>query len=301
MTVSKLSPLIEAIDAKALIHNLPADPSKNAGIKFIDARFDLGNPHYGNEAYQASHIPDALRVDLDMDICAPKTGHNGRHPLKSQDALIALFQDLGINVDDRVIVYDDKSGMFASHIWWILRHLGHENVQVMNGGFSKWQSVDGAISSDIPNIHTRGNIIARESDFNLIPLSEVLRFVEGNRHEKLQLLDARGSARFRGEVEPLDPIAGHIPTAINYPFEQNLNSEGLFKDAETLHQQWSTFLGDIAPSTLVNQCGSGVSACHNLFALYYAGFGPTQLYHGSWSEWCADKSRPMVTSDGLID
>lgn len=292
--MTSLSPLIEASALNTLIQS-------NAPIKIIDVRFDLGNPKYGDEQYHKGHIPGALRLDLERDICAPKTGHNGRHPLNSQDILIDVLRSIGINNDDRVIIYDDKSGMFASHAWWVFRHLGHENVQVLNGGFHHWQAINGALDQSTPDITSQGNFTAQESDFNLVFLPELLDFVKGDHHEELQILDARGEARFRGEVEPLDPIAGHIPTAINYPFERNLTEEGIFKDQETLHAEWSAFLKDIEPSTLVNQCGSGVSACHNLFALYYAGFGATQLYHGSWSEWCADTNRPMITKSGLIN
>lgn len=292
-----LSPLIEAIELNTLLNS---DLSPGMPLKIIDVRFDLGNPSYGDDEYRKGHIPGALRLDLERDICAPKTGDNGRHPLKSQDALIEVLQEIGINNHDRIVVYDDKSGMFASHAWWVLRHLGHHNVHVLNGGFHHWQAINGDIDTTIAT-PIRGDITSRESDFNLVSLPETLDYVKGDRHQKMQIVDARGAARFRGEVEPLDPIAGHIPTAINYPFEQNLNSSGTFKDPATLKAQWSEFLKEIDPSTIVHQCGSGVSACHNLFALYYAGFGPTQLYHGSWSEWCADKDRPMITLEALIN
>lgn len=291
MTANALSPLIDSISLQSLLE-------AKAPIKIIDARFDLGNAQYGNVQYQKGHIPTALRLDLERDICAPKTGYNGRHPLKTEDALIEALQNIGINNDDHVIIYDDKSGMFASHIWWVFRHLGHENVQLLNGGYAAWQAINGEIEQDIPQVPARGDISLHESDFELVYLPEILDFVLGNHNETLQIIDARGEARFAGKMEPLDPIAGHIPSAINYPFERNLTETGLFKDQATLHSEWTQFLNNREPSTLVHQCGSGISSCHNLFSLYYAGFGPTKLYHGSWSEWCADSERPMVTING---
>lgn len=291
MTNLPFSPLIQADELQLLLE-------KNPNIKVIDARFDLSNPQYGTELYLKERIPGALRVNLEQDLCAVKTGNNGRHPIKSDESLITVFQNMGLNNEDHIVVYDDKSGMFASHIWWVLRHLGHEKVQLLNGGITAWKAINGDIehAAPIANI-TQGNLDIRESEFGLIPLEEILEYVEGDPDDQLQLIDARGAARFRGEVEPLDPIAGHIPTALNYPFEQNLDEKGLFKPASVLHQEWSEFLQGIDPKTIVNQCGSGISACHNLFAIYYAGLGITQLYHGSWSEWCADPSRPMVRQE----
>lgn len=289
MTTSDFSPLIQAHELQTLLSQLPH-------IKIIDARFDLMNPHYGYESYLTGRIPGALRLDLEKELCYVKTGNNGRHPIKSDEELIQLLQNIGLNDEDHIVIYDDKSGMFASHIWWILKHLGQEKVQLLNGGFTAWKALNGEIETKaLDHIIPKGTISIRESDFGLVPIEEILEYVEGDPDYQLQIIDARGEARFRGEVEPLDPIAGHIPTAINYPFERNLNEIGLFKSAKELHQEWSEFLQGIDPATIVNQCGSGISACHNLFSLYYAGLGPTQLYHGSWSEWCADPTRPMAT------
>ncbi len=289
MTITNFSPLIEADELQLLRQQC-------APLKIIDVRFDLTNSHYGNEAYLKGRIPSAQRLDLEQSLCRVKTGNNGRHPIKSDNELIEILQNIGLNNQDHIIIYDDKNGMFASHVWWILKHLGHDKVQLLNGGFSAWNAMNGEIEiiAPTPNI-PRGDITLRDSDFHVIPLEEILEYVKGDPDDQLQIIDARGEARFRGEEEPLDPIAGHIPTAINYPFERNLDPTGSFKPAAKLRQEWHQFLQGIDPRTIVNQCGSGVSACHNLFALYYAGFGPTQLYHGSWSEWCADRSRPMIT------
>lgn len=289
MAAQNFSPLIQAHELQEIQKQLP-------NLKVIDVRFDLTNPHYGTESYLAGRIPGALRLDLEKELCNIKTGNNGRHPIKSDEALIKLLQNIGLNNDDHIVVYDDKSGMFASHVWWILKHLGHEKVQLLNGGITAWKAINGEIETiALDHIIPKGSIEIRESDFGLVSLEEILEYVDGDPDYQLQIVDARGEARFRGEVEPLDPIAGHIPTAINYPFERNLNEVGLFKSAEQLQQEWSDFLQGTDPSTIVNQCGSGISACHNLFSIYYAGLGPTQLYHGSWSEWCADPTRPMAT------
>lgn len=291
MNASDFSPLIQAHELQTLCQKVP-------NLKIIDVRFDLMNPHYGRDAYLSGRIPGALRLDLEQDLCGIKTGNNGRHPLKKTEELIEILQNRGLNNDDHIVIYDDKSGMFASHTWWVLKHLGHEKVQLLNGGFSAWNEIGGTIETSAPQQNlSKGDLSLRESDFDLIPLEEILDYVTGDPDNQLQIVDARGEARFRGEIEPLDPIAGHIPTAINYPFERNLNAEGLFKSSHILRQEWLDFLQGIDPRTIVNQCGSGVSACHNLFALYYAGLGATQLYHGSWSEWCADTNRPMVTKN----
>ncbi|UNM97289.1 sulfurtransferase [Ignatzschineria rhizosphaerae] len=283
-----LSPLIQAHELQQLIQKSPH-------LKIIDARFDLMNPNYGHESYIKGRIPTALRLDLEKDLCNLKNGNNGRHPIKPDNLLIDVLQNIGLNNDDHIIVYDDKSSMFASHAWWVLKHLGHENVQLLNGGITAWKALNGEIETTDPKPISKGNIELRESDFGLIMLEEILEYVTGDPDYQLQIIDARGEARFKGETEPLDPIAGHIPTAMNYPFEYNLNEMGLFKSPEVLRSQWQEFLQGIDPSTIVNQCGSGVSACHNLFSIYYADLGATQLYHGSWSEWCADPTRPMAT------
>ena len=295
MTDKTLSPLINAQDLQQLFTNREWG---RAPLKILDARFDLMNPLYGSQVYQESRIPTALRIDLEKDVCAAKTGQNGRHPIQSPNVLIRLMQNLGINHEDHIVIYDDKSGMFASHIWWVLRYLGHANVQILNGGFAAWQEAGLDIEITVPTtIEMPGNITLQESEFSLITTDEIISDLAAKEQRALQIIDARGAARFRGEMEPLDPVAGHIPFAINRPFELNLGEDGRFKDHVTLQAEWETRLAGIEPDQIVHQCGSGVSACHNLFALYYAGFGPTKLYHGSWSEWCADTERPVALGE----
>ncbi len=299
MTDTTQYPFIDAlIDTQMLATRLQSRDKLLAPLKIIDARFDLMKPQYGQEAYQTSRIPTALRVELEQSICAPKTGQNGRHPIQSPEKLITVFQNLGINHGDHVVIYDDKSGMFASHIWWVLRHLGHASVQVLNGGIDAWENAGFALETGAPRIiNMPGNITRQESEFSIITTDEILSDLDAKEQRELHIIDARGAARFRGEMEPLDPVAGHIPFAINRPFELNLGEDGLFKDRAVLQAEWEARLAGIEPSQVVHQCGSGVSACHNLFALYYAGFGPTKLYHGSWSEWCADVERPVALGE----
>ncbi|MHC5224919.1 sulfurtransferase [Ignatzschineria sp. LJL83] len=298
------SPLIQADELQYLLQQKLEE--QNPHLKILDARFDLANPQYGKNAFLIARIPTAQFFDLEMDLCTEKTGQNGRHPLKSQEELLELFKNAGIHNEDHIIVYDDKSGMFASHLWWILKHLGLEKVQVLNGGLDAWKKLNKDLETSMPATDfPSGNISFRENDFELLLIDEVLDKIQENLAKnaleashnlpKIQVIDARGNARFNGEVEPLDPIAGHIPSAINYPFENNLNEGGYFKSKEDIKKDWLEFLGETPIELIVNQCGSGVSACHNLFSLYYAGLGATKLYHGSWSEWCADPSRPMIT------
>lgn len=298
------SPLIQADELQYLLQQKLEQ--KNPHVKILDARFDLANPQYGKESFLTARIPTAQFFDLETDLCTEKTGQNGRHPLKTTEELLQLFQYAGINNEDHIIVYDDKSGMFASHLWWILKHLGHEKVQLLNGGLDAWKQLHEALETSTPTTDfPSGNISFRDNDFELVLIDEVLDKIQKNipknaseashNLSEIRIIDARGHARFKGEVEPLDPIAGHIPSAMNYPFENNLDAQGYFKSQEDIKKNWLEFLGETPISLIVNQCGSGVSACHNLFSLYYAGLGATKLYHGSWSEWCADSSRPMMT------
>ena len=298
------SPLIQADELQYLLQQKLE--SQNSHLKILDARFDLANPQYGKTSFLASRIPTAQFFDLETDLCTEKTGQNGRHPLKTDEELLELFQNAGINNEDHIVIYDDKSGMFASHLWWILKHLGHEKVQILNGGLDAWKQLNENLETSAPATDfPSGNISFKENDFELLLIDEVIDKVQKNLSKNasetshnlpdIQIIDARGNARFKGEVEPLDPVAGHIPSAINYPFENNLDAQGYFKSSEEIQQAWRDFLGETPIELIVNQCGSGVSACHNLFSLYYAGLGATKLYHGSWSEWCADSSRPMIT------
>ena len=288
MNCQKLSPLISA-------QALEQEIIDNQKLVLIDSRCDLMNDEYGDEAYAASRIPKALRVDLGIDLCTDITLETGRHPLKPRADLEALMQDSGINHDSHIVIYDDNGGMFAIHLWWVLHWLGHEKVQVLEGGLKAWRQLGYALETGAPSINqTQGNFVAKESEFGTVTADDILEDILSNQG-KLCVVDARGAARYRGDVEPLDPVAGHIPNAINRPFELNLKEDGTFKSPEILKAEWIEFLSDQSGKMIVHQCGSGVSACHNIFAMYYAGLGIAKLYPGSWSEWCKNPTRPMIT------
>lgn len=282
-----LSPLISVQELQHKIETVKH-------LVILDARYDLMNESYGDQAYRESRIPTALRVDLSEDLCDDITPTTGRHPMKSRVELEALFQDLGIHNDSDIVVYDDAGSMFAIHLWWLIRWLGHANVQVLEGGFKAWQAAQLPLESSPPVMMIgEGNFTAQESEFSTVNVDDIMADITTD-HGALCIVDARGNARYRGDVEPLDPVAGHIPTAINRPFEANLTPEGMFKSPETLKREWLDFLEGRDHQRIVHQCGSGISACHNIFAMYYAGLGVTTLYPGSWSEWCKNPERPVV-------
>lgn len=287
MSTQTLSPLISA---KALSQML-----NDSKLIILDARYHLMEEGYGDQAYAKSRIANALRIDLGIDLCTEITETTGRHPLKSRNDLEALMQDLGINHDSHIVTYDDNGGMFAIHLWWILHWLGHESVQVLEGGLQAWQKAGYALETDAPQVNQiQGDFVAKESEFGIVTADEILADIVSDKAQ-LCVVDARGEARYRGDIEPLDPVAGHIPNAINRSFEYNLTEDGLFKDPETLKATWINILDGQSGKMIIHQCGSGVSACHNIFAMYYAGLGITKLYPGSWSEWCKNPTRPMIT------
>ncbi len=287
MNCQTLSPLITVQELhKAIV--------ENQKLIIIDSRYDLMNDAYGDQAYATSRIANALRIDLGIDLCDEITLQTGRHPLKSREDLEALMQDLGINNDSHIVIYDDNGGMFAIHLWWVLHWLGHEKVQVLEGGLKDWQKSGYELETAVPQVHQiQGDFVAKNSEFGTVTANDILEDIVSGQG-KLCVVDARGAARYRGDVEPLDPVAGHIPNSINRPFELNLKEDGTFKSPDVLKEEWMTFLQDHQSQINIHQCGSGVSACHNIFSMYYAGLGIQKLYPGSWSEWCKDSSRPVA-------
>ena len=263
------------------------DPS----FVIVDVRHDLSQPEtWGESQYRAAHIPGARFAHMDRDLSAPKTGKNGRHPLPTPEACAALFGRLGIDASKQVVAYDSGGGMYAPRLWWMLRWLGHDAVAVLDGGIGKWMREGRPVTATVPE--------SRPATFPIRRVGRALSAAEvlASLHDRsLRIVDARGAERFRGEVEPLDPVAGHIPGAVNRPYTQNVEADGTFRKPEALRAEFAAVVGDAAPSTIVNVCGSGVSACHNLLALEIAGIAGTTLYPGSWSEWVADPSRPVAT------
>lgn len=248
----------------------------------VDCRFNLADTAAGEQAYTEAHIPGAVYAHLDNDLSGPPVTDSGRHPLPTPAALRALFGRLGISNGSQVVVYDDAGGMVAARLWWLLRYMGHEATAVLNGGWQAWLAADYPTRRGTElNAMTTFEGVARESW--LVLLDEV---------PDIELLvDSRDGPRFRGEVEPIDPRAGHIPGAINFPFRRNLGEDGRYLSPAQLREQFVQALGETEAGKATFYCGSGVSACVNLLALEHAGLGHGRLYVGSWSEWSSDQNR----------
>lgn len=277
-----MSPLITA----ATLHEQHAD------VLIVDCRHDLLNPGAGRAAYLEGHIPNAIHVDLDLDLSGNKTGSNGRHPLPEPAQFAAALGRLGINPRHHIIAYDAHGGMYAARLWWLMRWLGHDRVQVLDGGWQAWLSEGGASSTDIPENPPSEFPVAISAN-QTSDAAEILRHLGDG---SLLVVDARAPSRFAGQGETLDPVGGHIPGAVNHFFQDNLQPDGRFKSADALNLAWRNTLGAHPVAQSVQQCGSGVTACHNLLALEIAGLPGSRLYPGSWSEWCADPARPIVQS-----
>jgi thiosulfate/3-mercaptopyruvate sulfurtransferase len=255
-----------------------------------DCRHDLMNYEAGRRAYAKSHIVGARFLHLDEDLSGPKTGVNGRHPLPHPITFTLRLAALGIDNAKQIVAYDASGGCYAARLWWMLRWVGHERAAVLDGGWDAWVKAGQPVTTESP--------AARPTTFNpqLQPQHAVnAAFIRAhlNRTE-ICVLDARSADRFRGENETLDPVGGHIPGAMNRFFKFNLDGQGCFKPAAGLRQEFSTLLGARAPESIVHQCGSGVTACHNLLAMEIAGLTGSRLCPGSWSEWVSDPSRPVA-------
>ena len=256
----------------------------------IDCRHDLVDAHAGRAEYRRSHLPGAHFLDAAEDLAAPLTGTNGRHPLPDADAFADRLARAGVDSDKQVVAYDAQTAIFASRLWWMLRWLGHDAVAVLDGGWSKWLAEGRPVTAEVPTPDTTTRFIASprkaavDAGFVLASLGK----------PGVMLLDARSPDRFRGENETLDPVGGHIPGAANRFFRENLAAGGVFKSAVQLREEYSALLRARRAEPLVHYCGSGVSACHNLLAMEIAGLRAGLLYPGSWSEWCADPSRPRA-------
>lgn len=258
-------------------------------VLLIDVGFDLADTAAGERAYAQGHLPGAHYLHLDRDLSAAKTGADGqfrgRHPLPSREHFAAVMTSLGLRNGRQVVAYDAQGGMYAARLWWMLRWIGHAQVAVLDGGRTAWT---GALSTALP--------AARVGDFQ--PGEALGGSIDASslqaRLGRLRLIDARAPERFRGEVEPLDAKAGHIPGASNRLFKNNLGADGRFKPVDELRAEFTALTAPYAPGEVVHQCGSGVTACHNLLAMEYAGLGGSLLYPGSWSEWSADSTRPVA-------
>jgi thiosulfate/3-mercaptopyruvate sulfurtransferase len=279
-------PFRTLIDTATLAARL-GDPA----LVVVDCRFQLRDTAWGRREYETAHVPGAAYAHLDRDLSGPTTGTNGRHPLPAPDAAAAAFGRLGIGNGIQVVAYDQNNGSFASRLWWMLRWLGHDDAAVLDGGFAKWTAegrpTSAAADAPAPRV------------FHAAPRPELLltaQDVAARLHDpSWRLLDARAPERYRGDVEPLDRIGGHIPGAVNRPFRDNVDEQGVFQPgfADSLRNA----IGDTPIDRVVNYCGSGVTACHNVLALEHAGLHGSKLYAGSWSEWSSDPSRPMAKGE----
>nr|WP_316644156.1 sulfurtransferase [uncultured Roseateles sp.] len=277
------STLVDAAQLQALI-------ATGAPLLVVDASFDLADPAAGERAYAAGHLPGAHYVHLDRDLSGAKTGSNGRHPLPTRESFAATAARLGLRPDTQVVAYDAQGGMYAARLWWMLRWIGHGAVAVLDGGPAAWTSAGGTLSQTLPA--TLGATAAYPLGDSLAPSLDGDALLA--RLGQVRLIDARAGERFRGEVEPLDKLAGHIPGASNRFFKDNLQADGRFKPAAALREEFAALLGARTPAEVVHQCGSGVTACHNLLAMEFAGLRGSRLYPGSWSEWSSDPTRPVA-------
>ena len=264
-------------------------------LVLLDCRFALEEPAYGQRSYNSGHIPGAHYADLNQDLSSPVIpGLTGRHPLPEPGLLQEKLRQWGISNDSRIVPYDDGPGAFAARAWWLLAWLGkRDEVYLLNGGLQAWNAAGLPLDCNSPEAAV--GTFSGQPDNNLLLDAQAL--LSRLHSSALTLLDARGGPRFRGEVEPIDAVAGHIPGAQCAAFTDNLNAAGHFRSAEELRQRFQALLGERDPLELVAYCGSGVTACHNLFALCLAGFELAPLYAGSWSEWITDPQRPVATGD----
>jgi len=256
----------------------------------VDCRFSLADPGAGEAAYRAGHIPGAFYAHLDRDLSGPRTRGSGRHPLPAPPQLVALFSRWGIRPSTRVVVYDDCGGMIAARLWWLLRWMGHHHSALLNGGIQAWQRAGLPLSTDIPDRAS----CAFQASPEKMPVTTTSSLEQRLADSRCVLLDVRARQRYRGEDEPIDAIAGHVPGALNYPTSENLTQDGHFKSRTALYERFALWTDHLARSDLTVMCGSGVTACHSIFAMELAGLPGARLYPGSWSEWIAEPGRPIT-------
>lgn len=254
----------------------------------VDCRYDLSDKSAGYRDYLNVHIPTAVYADLHDDLSSSATGGQGRHPLPGPARLNQVFSSLGIHQHSQVLVYDSASASIAARLWWMLRYMGHEAVAILEGGWLAWQ----AAGYETEQTERKNSPAQFEGNVRrdwLVSIDTV--------PEQALLVDSREPARYRGELEPMDPVAGHIPGAINHFWQKNLDTNGQFLASQQIRQNFLDFYGATRPEQVVFYCGSGVTACHNLLAAAHAGLPAARLYAGSWSEWCADPERPVATGE----
>ncbi|MBA1272607.1 sulfurtransferase [Stutzerimonas azotifigens] len=269
-----------------------AERMDEPGLVILDCRFALDDSDYGRRSHAQAHIPGAIFADLEQDLSGPvRPGVTGRHPLPDPRALQATLRRWGVDQDSQIVLYDDGPGAFAARAWWLLLWLGkRDGVYLLDGGFKAWSEANLPVNSEAPE-PSAGNFAGHPDPSLLIDAETLAQRLED---PTLALLDARALPRFLGEVEPIDPVAGHIPGASCMPFTDNLDAQGRFLPPEQLRQRFEKVLGGKPTEQTVVYCGSGVTACHNAFAISLAGLGLPRLYAGSWSEWITEPQRPIA-------
>jgi len=260
----------------------------------VDCRFELGKPETGERAYAAGHIPHAIYAHLDRDLAAPVTPETGRHPLPQPDEFAAALSSWGLTPQTQVVAYDADNSAYAARLWWLLRWVGHEAVAVLDGGFKAWTAAGLPTTSEIPR-RRASHFVARPDRDMWYDAREVAERVQ---RADWRLLDARAPERFAGQVEPIDPVAGHVAGARNHPFTSNLGGDGRFAPAQELRRRLTQSQDGVADDHTIVMCGSGVTACNLLLAMEAAGKQGARLYAGSWSEWIRDPSRPIRKGSG---
>lgn len=276
----------------------PSELATHAGDEnwaILDCRFDLASPEWGTGAYADGHVPNALYAHLDRDLSSPVTSSSGRHPLPAMETFAATLGMWGIEEDVQVIAYDQNNGAYASRLWWLLRWAGHVRVAVLNGGFAAWQRAGLPLSKQ-PGVRQSRRFLPHPAPGGVVSTADLEKLLAADELATgaHTLIDARSADRFGGRNETIDPVAGHVPGAINHPFAQNLDAQGRFLPAVALRSRWLQILRGQPASRAISMCGSGVTACHNLLALEIAGLGGAQLYAGSWSEWIRDGGRSVA-------
>jgi thiosulfate/3-mercaptopyruvate sulfurtransferase len=279
------TPLIQAEELARLLE----DPS----LRIFDCRFDLSQPDSGRARYAGEHLPGAAYADLNRDLAAPVTARSGRHPLPSPVEFEARLRAWGVNRDSLVVAYDDGNSMYAARLWWMMRWVGHEPARVLDGGMRRWVQLGLPLDDSVP-ARAPGDFVAHPRPELAVDAGQLLSATADGAP---RILDARAPERYRGEVEPIDAVAGHVPGARNHPFTLSLGSDGRFLPAAELRAAFEASLQGAAPGRAVAMCGSGVTACHLLLAMEVAGLGGARLYPGSWSEWSRDPARPVARGE----
>ena len=261
-------------------------------LRIVDCRFDLTSPVAGHQEYIAAHIPGAVYADLDCDLAAPVEPSSGRHPLPDIDTVTDTFRRLGISKDSHVVVYDSAGGAMAARMWWMLRWLGHDRVRLLDGGFPVWLAA-GYPTESRPAEAETGDFTANPLEGSVMTTADLVEALQSGGWPLL--VDARDAKRYRGEIEPIDAVAGHIPGTLNLPYVDTLRDDGTFCEPDVLARLWRDVLGEQPGTAWCAMCGSGVTACHLAISAQLAGYRAPSIYIGSWSEWIRDGARPVVT------